>query len=315
MRLFNLLMKGNGEEKKNTSLEGFDDFLSGLDHDSRCIWDEAVHSAAFRSIDVESDWKQFRSGIAKEHLSVSGPKVVFKWALRVAAVGILAVGLTYVLKKRSLPVINTPLLITNDASGSIKEIVLPDGSSVTLNVGSALSYYDDFNNGKRDVHLEGEGLFNVVSDSDAPFRVFTDNSVIQVTGTTFSVYQKNKITEVAVLEGKVLLSSAEYSEKQLEISENQSGYLNEEVIAIREGIDKNELSWKTGMLIFDETPLDSALIDIARHFRKDLKMETNINDDITAEFQNQTLAEILGEIEQVAELVFDTTGGALTVSR
>jgi len=264
---------------------------------------------------VESDWKQFRSGIAQGHSSVSGPKLIIKWALRVAAVTILAAGLTYVLKKRSLPVVYTPLLITNDASGSVKEIVLPDGSSVTLNVGSVLTYYDDFNNGKRDVHLEGEGLFSVVPDSDAPFRVFTGNSVIQVTGTTFSVYQKNEITEVAVLEGKVLLSSAEDSEKQLEILQNQSGYLNEDGLAIREGIDKNELSWKTGMLIFDETPLDSALIDIAHHFRKDLKLETTIYDDITAEFQNQTLAEILGEIEQVAELVFDTTGGALTVSR
>ena len=308
-------MKGNGEEKKNTSSEGFDDFLSGLDHDSRRIWEEARYSGAFSHIDVESDWKQFRSGIAQGHSSVSGPKLIIKWALRVAAVTILAAGLTYVLKKRSLPVVYTPLLITNDASGSVKEIVLPDGSSVTLNVGSVLTYYDDFNNGKRDVHLEGEGLFSVVPDSDAPFRVFTGNSVIQVTGTTFSVYQKNEITEVAVLEGKVLLSSAEDSEKQLEILQNQSGYLNEDGLAIREGIDKNELSWKTGMLIFDETPLDSALIDIAHHFRKDLKLETTIYDDITAEFQNQTLAEILGEIEQVAELVFDTTGGALTVSR
>jgi ferric-dicitrate binding protein FerR (iron transport regulator) len=105
-------------------------------------------------------------------------------------------------------------------------------------VGSVLTYYDDFNNGKRDVHLEGEGLFSVVPDSDAPFRVFTGNSVIQVTGTTFSVYQKNEITEVAVLEGKVLLSSAEDSEKQFEILQNQSGYLNEDGLAIRKGLIK-----------------------------------------------------------------------------
>lgn len=308
-------MKRSGEENKNTSSEGFDSFLSGLDHDSRRIWEESVYAGAFDDIDVNADWKNLRSRIAHRNLPVPGPKIVTRWILRIAAVAVLAVGLTYVMKKKSLPVESTPLLITNDATGSVKEIILPDGSSVTLNVGSVLSWYDNFNNGSRDVYLKGEGLFNVATGNSLPFRVFTGNSVVRVTGTTFTVYEKDKLTEVSVLEGRVLLSPANDSDKQLEISENQSAYLTDEALVIRDGVDKNELSWKTGMLIFDETPLDSALIDIAHHFRKDLNLETAISDDITAEFQNQTLAEILEELEQVAQLVFDTTGGVLTVSR
>ena len=89
---------------------------------------------------------------------------------------------------------------------------------------------------------------------------------------------------------------------------------NKELV-IRNGLDANNLSWKTGVLIFDETPLDSALSDIAHYFRKDLEIETVIGEKVTAEFENQPLGEILYELEQVAGLVFDTTGGSLIVRR
>ena len=81
------------------------------------------------------------------------------------------------------------------------------------------------------------------------------------------------------------------------------------------GIPVNNLSWKTGHLIFEDTPIDSALIDIARHFRKELSVETPVTEQITAEFQDQPLHEILKELELVAGLQFDTTRTTLIVRK
>jgi transmembrane sensor len=100
----------------------------------------------------------------------------------------------------------------------------------------------------------------------------------------------------------------------VQIVTNQSGYLlADREIKVKDGIDINNLSWKTGLLSFDETPIDSALFDIAHHFRRELHITADIHNEITAEFQNQPLHEILKEIEIVAGLKFDTTGNSLIV--
>jgi ferric-dicitrate binding protein FerR (iron transport regulator) len=202
------------------------------------------------------------------------------------------------------------------ANNKPKEFALPDGSSVTLNAGSRLTFNSGYNELSREVILEGEALFEVLPDKNHPFKVFTGESVIEVTGTRFNVRQEDGSVKVAVITGTVLLSNTSSQPDKISISANQSGYLlpgNE--LKLEDGIEINGLSWKTGHLIFDETPIDSALIDIARHFRKELLIETAISEEITAEFQDQALGEILDEINLVAGLKFDTSGTALIVRK
>jgi transmembrane sensor len=168
----------------------------------------------------------------------------------------------------------------------------------------------------REVILNGEALFEVVADIAHPFKVFTGESVVVVTGTRFTVREEKGLVKVSVLSGNVLLSNSGEKAKQIRIAANQSGYLlPDHNLKIENKIELNNLSWKTGHLVFRETPIDTALIDIARHFSRDLVFETSIREDITAEFQNQPLNEILDEINLVAGLKFDTTGTALIVRK
>jgi ferric-dicitrate binding protein FerR (iron transport regulator) len=197
-----------------------------------------------------------------------------------------------------------------------KEILLPDGSSVTLNTGSSLTFRDGFGSDSREVILNGEAFFNVKPNKQLPFRVFSGESVVEVTGTSFSVYQVDGEVHVAVITGRVLLSSTRTGEQKMSISANQSGFISGyKEVKIEEGIPANVLSWKTGILVFEQTPIDSALIDIAHHFRRDLSLEIPLSERITAEFQDQPLHEILNEIALVAGLSFDTTGTALIVRK
>ncbi|MBN2481597.1 MAG: FecR domain-containing protein [Bacteroidales bacterium] len=281
------------------------------------IWNESENARKFDQINVLDDWKAVRSRIRKT-MSAGTERMSLTLILsRIAAVMILAIGLGFVFYKvLTSQKVQTVKVYTYRAERTVEEVYMPDGSVINLNIGSSLTYRDDFNHSGRDVVLEGEGLFDVVPGHKLPFRVFTGETVIEVTGTIFSVYEKEGVVKVAVIDGTVKLSSVDDSNTQLQISRNQSGYMlpNKE-LKIKDGIDANNLSWKTRLLIFDETPLDSALIDIAHYFRRNLAIESDISEKVTAEFENQPLNEILDELEQVSGLVFDTTGGSLTVKR
>jgi ferric-dicitrate binding protein FerR (iron transport regulator) len=282
------------------------------------IWNKAENTGIFERIDAESDWRQVHTRIG---LSVPTRYRRISWQgyfLRIAALVLLTFGLSFGFYRiiTSFHKAETGF-VTMTADNHFRDIVLPDGSSVTLNSGSKLTYRNDFGANTREVILEGEALFSVAPDASNPFKVFINESVVEVTGTKFSVREEDGTVKVSVLSGTVILSSMDVVDKKISITANQSGYLltNSNELGIEKGIPVNNLSWKTGLLVFDETPIDSALIDIAHHFRKELSFETTITEEITAEFQDQPLHEILKELELVAGLQFDTTRTTLIVRK
>ncbi len=89
-------------------------------------------------------------------------------------------------------------------------MVLPDGSSVELAAGSRISYPNDFGSGNsRDIYLSGEAFFKIARNSGQPFRVFANEIVTKVLGTSFSVrsYEKDTTISVTVRTGKVSVCS------------------------------------------------------------------------------------------------------------
>jgi transmembrane sensor len=101
---------------------------------------------------------------------------------------------------------------TERANGDDRTIavVLPDGSTVELGAKSRISYPNDFStNASRDVYLSGEAFFKIARDPGHPFRVFTNEIVTKVLGTSFSVrcYEKDTTISVTVRTGKVSVCS------------------------------------------------------------------------------------------------------------
>ena len=294
--------------------------LDSLKQRMDSIWTESENASVFTSIDVEGDWEIVRTRMNQSMSTRPAGIPLFGMVLRVAAVFLLASGIGFVFYRvLTRQKTETVRQYTYEAGKAVRELRLPDGTAVALNAGSTLSYREGFNVSSRDVVLHGEGLFDVTSGQDLSFRVFTGESLVEVTGTTFSVSESDGMVKVEVMEGTVTFSSATAagaSLKSVSIGRNQSGFMltNNELV-VRDGLEPNTLSWKTGRLIFDETPLDSAFADIAHHFRKELMVEEGLDVKITAEFEHQPLSEILDELEQVTGLAFDTTGGSLVVRK
>ncbi len=98
----------------------------------------------------------------------------------------------------------------SNASDKTVSMLLPDGSTVELAAHSRIGYPVHFDREEnRDIYLSGEAFFKIAKDPGHPFRVFANEIVTKVLGTSFSVrcYEKDTTISVTVRTGKVSVCS------------------------------------------------------------------------------------------------------------
>lgn len=171
-------------------------------------------------------------------------------------------------------------------------VLLPDGTSVTLNHFSSLSYPERFKSDNREVKLNGEAYFEVTKDKKHPFIVQTEVIDVQVLGTHFNVdaYRNNPDVRTTLLSGSVAVSNKNNSERMILKPNEVAIYNKVEQKLTRRILEnaKNEISWRNGEFIFDNMPLQ----DIARELSNSFGTAIHIADSalqnyrITARFRN-----------------------------
>lgn len=187
---------------------------------------------------------------------------------------------------------------------------LPDGTKVVLNSSTHLLYHSDFER-NRLVRLKGEAWFDVFHDVRSPFIVQTEEIDVRVLGTKFgmSSFEDEKISEVILEEGKVLLTGREkgtsFSEK---LKPNEGFFYNKdthtgEIRSINAG---TLTAWKEGKLIFRSEPLGDVLTRIGRWY--DVRFEV-LDKDVEkfryrATFHNEPLEEVLRLISLTAPIEY-----------
>lgn len=105
---------------------------------------------------------------------------------------------------------STDLTTYKSTIGEKMNIELPDGSSVTLNANSSLSFYTDDWASNREIDLKGEGYFKVKKGSR--FTVKSKAGVVTVLGTEFSIKELDGFYEVLCFEGSVKVSTDQENE-------------------------------------------------------------------------------------------------------
>ena len=168
------------------------------------------------------------------------------------------------------------------ATGEQSSIPLRDGSLVTLNTRSTMRvrYSDEY----RDVHLDdGEALFDVAKDTKRPFRVITEQAVIEAVGTQFSVRKGIDEVTVTVVEGLVevsrkaggttaemLVDGQPYAERssqpvRLEVGQQaqvKSGVAKPVVVDV--SVEK-AIAWRQHRLVFEALPLKHVIEEFNRY--------------------------------------------------
>lgn len=144
--------------------------------------------------------------------------------------------------------------------GERMNIVLSDGTRVSLNANSSLTYV---RKNPRIVRIEGEGYFYVAKkpETGEPFIVNTPDLKIRVLGTEFNVNSRSQKTEVLLDEGSIELDLADLGTMLMEPGDLVSYSAAEEKILEQKIPDKPEVitSWKQGVLLLDSITLSETL--------------------------------------------------------
>ena len=173
-----------------------------------------------------------------------------------------------------------------------RTVCLPDGSTVTLNHYSSLSYPEKFKSDKREVKLNGEAYFEVNKNKKHPFIVQTETIDVQVLGTHFNVdaYRNNPEVKTTLLTGSVAVSNKSNSVRMI-LKPNEIAIYNKVGNKLTRQVTKNakdKISWRDGEFIFDNLPLGEIARELSNSFDTPIHIaDTSLQSyRISARFRN-----------------------------
>ncbi len=168
------------------------------------------------------------------------------------------------------------------AVGERLSVALVDGSMLTLNTDSrAVVRYRD---GIRGVTLlSGQALFEVAKNPGRPFVVTAGGRTVTALGTAFDVRLSNRIFEVTMLEGHVVVQpqpehgGLKYANAGLIDARTELGPGDQLVATavsdapiVRKADARRATSWREGQIIFDNDALAYAVGELNRYGRRQL---------------------------------------------
>ncbi|MDB5741661.1 MAG: iron dicitrate transport regulator FecR [Alphaproteobacteria bacterium] len=160
------------------------------------------------------------------------------------------------------------------APGRVEVFRLADGTRMDLNADTRVHAH--LSNKMRVVTLEsGEAYFEVVHDAKHPFIVYAGDWRLTDLGTKFSVSLDGDEIHVMVREGRVRMDPMRGQDSSRTVMVDAGHVIvanNLETLVLTKPDEDiaNALSWRSGLLVFDQKPLDEVAEQFNRHNTKQL---------------------------------------------
>ncbi len=229
------------------------------------------------------------------------PLVVYMWITKESEMRILS--------ETAYSKIYSPL-------GTRTKFYLPDGSSGWLNGGSSLEFPPAFKGKTREVHLDGEAYFDVVTDSKKPFVTKGEHTDVIAYGTSFNVqaYPEDPEIRVTLVNGKISLY-ARLDDKTLKLADLKPDqmleyYPDNRVHRIKTVDSKRVTAWKEGKLAFRDETFTEVVRKINRWYNVEMMIMDEVLSSYTyqATFIDETLDEVLKLLQHSAPIKFRDLG-------
>jgi len=266
------------------------------------IWDQSKALASGSNVDVNKAWERFQNKVAGKNESVKILKSSFSW-LRVAASIILIAGLgitLFMLVNKN----TEPKEMVAQTGQNVLIDTLSDGSVITLNKRSTVTYPSKFKGNTRAIALKGEAFFNVAPDKKKPFIISVNDVQVSVVGTSFNIKSENGNTEVVVETGIVQVTK---SGKTVELNAGEKIIMpaNDSSATKEKVSDKLYNYYRSKEFVCDETPLWKLVQVLNEAYDSKIIIgRKELNDKrITTIFYNESLEKIL----EIIHLTFDIT--------
>ena len=154
-------------------------------------------------------------------------KIIRRIAITVAAVLLPALLITsvYLYKENSQLASSETTIATG--IGERARITLPDGTKISLNAESQLTYINgEFNKNSRNITFDGEAYFDVAKDAARAFVVNSHGLEVKVLGTKFNFFARGgETTSTLSLESGSLLFTSNKTGGYIVLTPNQMVFL------------------------------------------------------------------------------------------
>ncbi|NNC69437.1 MAG: DUF4974 domain-containing protein [Flavobacteriaceae bacterium] len=220
----------------------------------------------------------------------------YKAVYRIAAMLVVALGIYFAFFNSNLTSVKT-------LSAERTTFELPDASTVTLNAASLITYNKKKWDKKRALNLDGEAYFKVAKG--AKFDVTTEQGVVSVLGTQFTVKQRDDFFEVKCFEGIVRVAAN--TTEHILTQGNTFRILNgEQTLAT---VEKDSPEWIHNITNFESVPLSEVLNELERQYTIVISAEgIDVNRIFTGGFSHTDIDEALRSITIPLSLSYKKEG-------
>ncbi|HVP86117.1 MAG TPA: FecR domain-containing protein [Rhizomicrobium sp.] len=206
------------------------------------------------------------------------------------------------------------------AIGDRKILTLADGSRIELNTDTVLRVAQDETG--RKVWLDrGEAYFSIKHDGAHPFVVQVGKHRITDLGTKFVVREAGERVDVSLLEGRARIDAPDAEDKthsailmpgDVAVATNNS-------LSVRKTETRrieNDLAWRTGLLVFNNTTLGEAANAFNRYNNKKLVIENPQTAGLTIDgtFHTNNVGAFVDVVQHVLKLNVKNNQSEIVIS-
>jgi len=260
-------------------------------------------------------------------IEIQHPKKSRLWLLSIAAaaIALIVLSVSFYFFRINIPG-NTTTRLTElkTKNGSIAKIRLADGTLVTLNALSTLSYPKNFIGKTREVFLSGEAFFDVAKDHNHPFIVHTNQSDIQVLGTAFDIksYKNDPQFEATLFRGSIQATLKDNPTVKVILKptdklliQHISYSLTKETYFDDSNTLNIETAWMNNKLVFKNEPFEQLANSLERKYGNNIFFKNDVLKSIkfTGEFEKEDINQILLSLQIVTRFNYKISGNNIYI--
>ncbi|HEX2937249.1 MAG TPA: FecR domain-containing protein [Bacteroidales bacterium] len=225
----------------------------------------------------------------------------FKLAfLKIAAVIVLGVFIAYLILQQLADRSSNQFIEIYVKKGEKLNMKLPDGNAVWLNSCSSIKYPSNFNGFNKRIEVTGEAYFDLRNNTNYPVVICANNNIINCSSAAFNIKSDSSASNTVILveKGWITVSNPEIV-KDYEIKEGEKATLATYFpLAVEPGYSQNELAWRTGKIIFDNTPLQTVASTLSEYYDVNIQIEGEIRYcQFSSQYVNIDCKTILNDIQ------------------
>lgn len=288
-------------------------------------WELTKPNSLEYNLNIDEEWTKLNDNIISNPVNITDEKKesIFSTLFSPKLKPVFAASAALLLIISTFIVFNTfratnNLKVITSQNNEKLEVIFNDGSIATLNSGSEIQFFENFEDDKRNVILNGEAFFSVKKDG-RPFIITTDNAITTVLGTEFNVWSRSNETRVIVKEGKVSLAENSLIGNKVILTQGQQS-------KIKASLPPNEptnvdtdhlLGWLDGKLVFDNTSLKEITEEFERFYNVEVNLELPelAQYNLTGSFEDKNVDNALTKLCLALDLKFSKNNNLYVINK